>query len=273
MSHETTRRRFLAGAAAAGLGAIGGCVSLGDRQQTEETRTVEVGDLDELTIQDGVGDVRVAAEDRSNVRLRAIKRAASEDQFDAISLVERRSGGTLALSVDNEIDSVLLGSPPSMELDVVVPSDLRVAEVRTNTGDAEIDGTSGALSVETDTGDAAVSGVDGAVSATTDTGDLTIRNAASVSGVETETGDVEIDVPALDGDARVETETGDVDAALAASLDARVVVRTETGDVTSGGLDFSDLESGEHRLEGTLGGGTNRFTIETETGDVALSGL
>jgi len=273
MSHETTRRRFLAGAAAAGLGALGGCISLGDRQQTEETRTVEVGDLDELTIQNGVGDVSVAAEDRSDVRVRTITRAGSEDQFDAINLVEQRSGGTLALSVENEIDSVLLGSPPSMELDVVVPSDLRVAEVWTNTGDVQVEGTSGALDVETDTGDAAVSGVEGAVRATTETGDLTIRNAESVSGVETETGDIEVDVLALDGDARIETETGDVDAALAASLDARVAVRTETGDVTSGGLDFSDLESGEHRLEGTLGDGTNRFTIETETGDVTLSGL
>jgi len=273
MNHTTTRRRFLAGAAAAGLGAIGGCISLGDRQETEETHTFDVTGLSELTIRNGVGDVRVAAEDRSDVRVRAIKRAGSEDQFDAISLIEQRSGGTLALSVDNEIDSVLFGSPPSMEFDIVVPTDLRVAEIRTDTGDLEVERTSGALNVETDTGDAVVSDVDGGLRATTDTGDLTIRNAASVSGVTTETGDVEIDVAALDGDARIETETGDVDAALAAALDARVVVRTETGDVTSSGLDLSELESGEHRLEGTLGEGTARFTIETETGDVTLSGL
>jgi len=273
MTDTTPRRRFLAGVAAAGLGALGGCVSLGDRQQTEEMHTFDTADLDELTVQNGVGDVLVAAEDRSDIRVRTTKRAGSEDQFDAISLNEQRSGGTLALSVDNEIDSTLFGSPPSMELDVVVPADVRVAEVRTNTGDVQVEETSGALDVETDTGDAAASGVDGVVRATTDTGDLTIRDAASVSGVTTETGDVEIDVAGLSGDARIETETGDVDAALAASLDAQVVVRTETGDVTSGGLDLSNLETGEHRLEGTLGEGTNRFTIETETGDVALSGL
>lgn len=273
MTDTTTRRRFLAGAAAAGLGAIGGCISLGDRQQTEETHTFDVDDLDELTIQNGVGDVTVDAEDRSDVRVRAIKRAANEDQFDAISLVEQRSGGTLALTVDNEIDSVFLGSPPSMELDVVVPTDLRVAEIGTDTGDIEIEGTSGALDLETDTGDAIVSSVDGAVGATTDTGDLTIRNVASVSGITTDTGDVEVDVAALDGDVRIETDTGDVGAALSASLDARVIVRTDTGDVTSSGLDLSNLESGEHRLEGTLGEGTNRFTVETDTGDVALSAL
>ncbi|WP_343773214.1 DUF4097 family beta strand repeat-containing protein, partial [Natronoarchaeum mannanilyticum] len=242
-------------------------------QQTEETHTFDVADLDELTLRNGVGDVSVAAEDRSDVRVRAVTRAANEDHFDSISLVEQRSGGTLALSVDNEIDSVLLGSPPSMDLDVAVPSDLRVADVKTDTGDVEIEGTSGALNLETDTGDGVVRSVEGAVDATTETGDLTIRSSTSVSGVETETGDAEIDVAALDGDARLETETGDVDAALAASLDARVVVRTETGDVTSGGLDFSDLESGEHRLEGTLGEGSNELTIETETGDVTLSGL
>ncbi len=273
MTHKTPRRRFLAGAAAAGLGALGGCISLGDRQETEETHTFDVADLDELTLRNGVGDVTVAAEERSDVRVRAIKRAANEDHFDAISLVEQRSGGTLALSVDNEIDSVLLGSPPSMELDIVVPADLRVAEVGTDVGDVEVEGSNGALSVETDTGDGVVSGVEGTVDATTDTGDLTIRDVASISGITTDTGDVEVDVAALDGDARIEIDTGDVDAALAASLDARVVVRSETGDVTSNGLDFSDLESGEQRLEGTLGEGTNRLTIATDTGDVTLSGL
>jgi len=273
MTDTTPRRRFLAGAAAAGLGALGGCISLGERQQTEETHTFDVADIDELTLRNGVGDVSVAAEDRSDVRMRAITRAANEDHFDSISLREQRSGGTLALSVDNEIDSVLLGSPPSMELDVVVPSDLRVADVEIDTGDVEIERTSGALNLETDTGDAVVRGVDGAVDATTDTGDLTISDVASISGITADTGDVEVDVATLDGDARIETDTGDVDAALSASLDARVIVRTDTGDVTSGGLDLSDLETGEHRLEGTLGEGTNRFTIETETGDVTVSEL
>lgn len=199
MSQTTPRRRFLAGAVATALGALGGCASLGDRQQTEETRAFDVGDADDLTVQNGVGDVTVGAEDRDDVRVRAIKRAGSEDQFDAITLNDRRSDGTLALTVENEIDSVLLGSPPSMELEIDVPADLRVS--------------------------------------------------------------------------RVETDTGEIDAALAASLDARVVVNCDTGEVTASGLDFSNLETGEHRLEGTLGDGARELSVETNTGDVALTAL
>ncbi|SNZ15557.1 Putative adhesin [Natronoarchaeum philippinense] len=289
MTATTPRRGFLAGIAAIGLGALGGCISLGERQQTEETHTFDVSDSSELTVENGVGDVTVSAEERSDVRVRAVKHAGSEDQFDAITLNDERAGETLSLTVDNEIDSVLVGSPPSMTLDIAVPADLRVARVDTATGDVGVSDTGGdiaietatgdvditetaaGVSIDTNTGDIVVSGAGGPVRTSTDTGDVQVRRGW-IDDIQTTTGDVDVEVAALDGDADMGTDTGDVDAALSASLDARVAVETDTGDVSASGLDFSDLESAEHSLEGTLGEGTDRLSIETTTGDVTLTG-
>lgn len=272
MSERTSRRRFAAGVGAVALGALAGCAAIGDRAETEESRTYPIADVEELRVENGAGDATVRAADRSDVRVRTTKRAGDEDGFDDVGLEEERASGTLALSVERDGDGGLFGPPPSMDLDVAVPPELRVSRVRTDAGDLEVMGTDGAVTVETDAGDAVLDDVDGAVSAATDTGDVAVRGGADVPDVETNTGDVRVEAGAVASDARIETDTGDVRAALASSLDVRVDVETDTGDVTVRALGLSDLSDGDG-LEGTLGEGTHELAIRTNAGDVTLARL
>jgi DUF4097 and DUF4098 domain-containing protein YvlB len=273
MSEFVRRRRFLAGAGGAVLAALGGCISVSGNESEENTRTFGADDVEELDVSSTDGDVSVSADQRSDVRVDATKHGDSQRALDDVELDATRTGGKLRLNVVRHSDGGLLGSPPTMDLDIAVPASLRVAAVESNTGDVDVTGTAGPLEAETSTGDVTVAGVDDSVSVETSTGDVTVRNVARVAQIETSTGDVEADVAALADGTEIETSTGDVDAALSPSLDARVVVKTSTGDVSVAGLDMRDRRQDDDDLAGTLGEGGQELSIETSTGDVSLSAL
>jgi hypothetical protein len=274
VSRELTRRRALAGGAAALLASLAGCSGatpfVGKR--TERTETVSVGDAERLSVRSAVGDVTLRATDRDDLDVHVVKQssAVTADLSDLSFLVER-DGGDLVLRSEWRGDGRLLGGRPSMDLDVALPRSFPVGLVESAVGDVTLDGVAGDVDVESETGDVRARGVAGSVRAVTSTGDVQVDAPERLRDVRTETGDVTVDVPALDGDTVVRAETGDVDAAVAPDLDADLRARTDTGDVSVTGLSLSDATREERVVVGTLGAGGPTLEFGTQTGDVTIT--
>ncbi|WP_313692542.1 DUF4097 family beta strand repeat-containing protein [Halorarum halobium] len=276
MNHDPTRRRLLAGGAAAALTSLAGCTGLtpfvGTRE--EETRTVALEDAESLAVVGQVGDVTLRAADRSDVRVHTVKQSSSVTaDVSKLSLAVERADGRLVLRTEWSGGGDLFGGRPSMSLDVRVPRSLAVARAATNVGDLRVTDAAGDLDATTDVGDVTIDGVSGTVTGESSTGDVEIRSPDVLGDVRTETGDLTVDAPALAGDTRIESETGDVDLAVADSVGAELSVRTETGDVSVSGLELSDSTRAEHVVTGTLGDGGPSLTVRTETGDVSVTAM
>ena len=294
MSQRTTRRRFLAGGAAAALTAVAGCASTTPfvGQRLEESETLPVDDAEAVAVDTETGSVTVRTADREDVHVDIVKQSSSvtADVTDLEFRTEHRDG-RLRLFSEWTGGDPLFGSRPGMDLDVTVPSTLPVGSAGTATGAVDVAGTTGDLSVTTSTGavevrdvagdvDASATtgavelrGVEGMAAATASTGAVEIRDVGRLGDVETATGSIDVDVPALAGDVTVEATTGSVDAALASDLDAELRVSTTTGGITFEGVDLDVDRREEDLVAGTLGEGGPRLDVETTTGGVTLRRL
>lgn len=268
MQDRLSRRQLLGTAGATLATATAGCVG-GERDESETVEeTYDVGDVGSLTV-DSYNAVTVTAEERDDVAVTGVKRAASEDGLEDIRLETERSDGTLTLRVDRDggIFVFRLGPTPTMDLTVRVPTDLQVDRVDTVNGPSEMTGVRGDLTVDA---------VNGAVTASEVRGDLTVDGvngdvlASGVSGllqVDTTNGDVEAD--GVDGDVDIETTNGDISLAVSPDLDATIDVETTNGDVTITGV--GDL-TGAEEFPVTVGEGSRDVDLETTNGDVTIDG-
>lgn len=280
MTREVTRRHLLSGGAVSALAALAGCSAttpfVGVRRT--ETRRIEPRDATTLRIAGDVGDVTVRGEDRDDVRADIVKQSSSvRGDVSDLELVTERTDDTLRLRSEGHDSPPLLGSPPSLDMDLVVPRSLRVAAITTTTGDVDVADVGGDLRADTNTGDVTAARVTGTVTAEANTGDITVRDPDALGDVGTNTGDVSADAPAIDGATAVTANTGDIDVFVADSLDADVQAETDTGDISVADVSLSEVtredEVSGGTLSGTLGDGGPRLRLEASTGDISIQPL
>lgn len=280
MTRDVTRRRLLAGGAAAALTSLAGCSGVTPfvGKRTEFDRTLTLDGATTLSVDALVGDVSVVGEDREDVALHGVKQASSVGvDLSKLRLEVRRDGDRLDVRGSYDGEEPLFGGTPTMDLSLRVPRSVALERVETTIGGVDVRDVVGDVTVESGTGDVSLRDVDGTVAARSSTGDVSLRRVRAVGDVSASTGDLDLRVPAIDGDARFESSTGDVVAALSPGLDADLVARANTGDVSVEGLPLSVANAaedyGSESVTGTLGDGGPRLVVKTGTGDVSLSAL
>lgn len=278
----------LGGITTAAIGALAGCVSVGDGVTEEISRSYET---EQLSVETQVGDLTVETADRDDVLVEGEKQANDDDQLDELTLEAVQDGDTLALHVEGDVDStgLLFGSTPRIDLDVSVPPSVAVTRMETDTGDLTAATGEAETIVETDTGDVRMTDgpaevrtntgdVETGESATptgirTDTGDVSVADGRSLRDVDTETGEVTVAFPALEGDVSIDTETGDVTLRVSPGLDGTAAAETSTGDIEVDGPEFDVVTQRSGRFEGTLGDGTHEIRVRSSSGDVSVEAI
>lgn len=193
-----SRYSLLGACITAGTACLAGCTSGSVEAETTGTEQYEETEAPEIEIQVIKGDIEIRDEQRETVHLKAIKKVASEDELDLVTLQAEQSEDRLSLTVDTEDSGFLpLNSPPlQMDLTRTVPEGLDLIAEATN-GDVEIE-TTGAESVSADTtnGDIMLSlSEPSEVRADTTNGDVSITLPATAEpavSFETTNGDVAI---------------------------------------------------------------------------------
>lgn len=291
MQSPITRRRLLASGAGGGLALLAGCTSstpfVGQRLTMHRSVVPETEDA--IRIMGEVGSVDVVGEDRADVDIDVVKQSSSvRTDLEDLTLETTSEDGTIVVRTEYDGEEGLFESRPSMDLDVSIPSSMRLEVVETATGRVTVTNVTGDPNITTSTGRVTVEEVDGSVDVVTTTGRVSVSNVDGVASVRTTTGRIhvedigvlgnvnsttgriDVEVPAIDGDTRVSATTGRIAGAIAENLDAELVASTSTGGI-SDDLSLSDRTEHQNYLAGTLGDGGPTLEFETNTGRIELT--
>ncbi|MFA9415117.1 DUF4097 domain-containing protein [Natrinema sp. HArc-T2] len=271
MTSNISRRQLLGGGSLGALGALAGCLATGRGATETVTETYQTADLSSLSLETVNGSITVDGNEDDTIAVTADKAAPTEDILESVTLASSRNGGHLALETDYDTTPFLFGPDPKVDLEVTVPTGIRLARAETTNGDIETQNVTDDLVAGTTNGRVDIEGVDGGLSAETTNGEI---HAAGVSGdvdANTTNGDIDISLADGGGDLTAESTNGEITVRTPVSLDATVSVSTTNGDISFEGFDTSST-SGDGSLEVTLGDGSRRIRLETINSDVTLRG-
>ena len=166
--------------------------------------------------------------------------------------------------------------------------------VESGSGNVDLRTAAGDVSLATGSGDLTVSAVDGSsLKLETGSGNVTLTDGKAPS-VHVETGSGDIDATSSSGDelsfetgsghvnvalvttfrtVRIETGSGDVTLKVPPTLGAEVNLDTGSGDIDLGGLTLQVRRIEHDHVQGILGDGKGRLSVETGSGDVRLQKL
>lgn len=271
MVRNVSRRQLLAGGGLGALGSLAGCLATGRSATETVTETYPIDDLTALELESVTGSITVADSDGDAIEVTADKAAPTEDALESVTLVSSRNDGHLTLETNHDEMPFLFGPDPKADLEVTVPSAVRLARAETTDGDVEIRNVTGDLVAGTTNGRVDIEGVEGGVSAETTNGGIRVAGVSGDVDANTTNGDIDVSLTAGGGNLAAESTNGDLAVRAPDSLDATISVSTTNGDISVDGVGNSS-PSGDGSLEVTLGDGTRRVRLETTNGDVTLRG-
>lgn len=154
-------------------------------------------------------------------------------------------------------------------LTVQLPAELVLNEIEVDTVSAAVEisgGTAIELNLESTSGNFLVNGSFGKVSAETISGEVTLEGSFASIEVDTTSGNLTVEESGTLAKLDVETVSGDVELSLPATAAFDLHYETASGELDSGGFALKQT-SGENY---TVGGGGNRFEVETVSGNLTL---
>jgi lia operon protein LiaG len=144
-------------------------------------------------------------------------------------------------------------------------------EVEVGAGDVELTGTEGDLGVSTGSGRVQLTRAKGrGLSIETGSGDVAASALeADRLDIQTGSGDVAIDLKGDLDQLAIETGSGDIAITAPATLGARLEMETASGGIDSE-FPLAVTRTGHDHLQGTMGDGKGRISVETGSGAIRL---
>lgn len=214
----------------------------------------------------GTAHIRVVASDQANA-----KRFADELRV----FTENRSG-TIEISARPPRPE---GSPSGghgphpryeIRLELAIPRAMG-AKISTASGDVDVSGVDGEVSLTAASGDIALSTVTGAITVNTASGDVKVSECTSASlQLRSASGDMDVAIaPPTPISARIDTASGDVTLRIAADARVRIDAASLSGEVTvHAPLQVEELK--RSRLVGVLNAPDGSVKVCTASGDVSI---
>lgn len=149
-----------------------------------------------------------------------------------------------------------IGRNLPVNLEITVPSDLKLLEIAALAGDVD------------------VTGVTGRVNVNLQAGDLTLNDAGSFT-INAKAGDVKISTTLSDGDSRVTALAGSIKLKLQPGSSVALKASTVAGDVSAKGFILTQTEKRitGGSLEGRLGGGRATLECRLTAGDLEIEAV
>lgn len=234
--------------------------------------------------------------DGREVRITSRGRAGLEASADLRVTVPKGKNVALNLGVGKAFVTNVEGTIRVSVASADVATDRTRGSLHVSTGSGNVDlrSAAGDVSLGTGSGDITASGVEGAtlrletgsgtitlsdgkagtVYASTGSGDI---SATSASGddlsFETGSGDIDVALVAAFRSVHIETGSGDVTLKVPPEAGAEVDIDTGSGDIDLGGLTLTVRKISHDHVQGTLGDGKGRVSVETGSGNVHLEKL
>jgi lia operon protein LiaG len=269
----------------------------GNGIKVDERKTYSVNGIGSIEVQTSSTDVYVAAGDEETIDLRlhgtvhtsqadAIPTLAASQNRESLEISTRRKDGRKwvmsffssdlileirvpeqyrgALIVDTSSGDVEITDQELSELSVLTSSgDMRLYAIRAST-----------ITMESSSGDHTADGLyAGQATMTSSSGEIRVRDLQGGAKAKSSSGDISLHYGAFTSDLDVESSSGDVELFLTEAAEFHVQARASSGDIDCAyPVTFSGTnnEMRKSRLYGTVGGGTQRVSVNTSSGDITI---
>lgn len=205
------------------------------------------------------GDVTIAAWDRDEVSVEAVKRGRTQESLEAVEIKIDAQADRIHIETDykNQDRGWTKGrhDHASVDYKLLVPRGVELDEIELVNGDLDLDG------------------IEGDVKASLVNGDLEARGLTGNVALSSVNGTLEVALARLTSDRSVSLESvnGTVELAVPADADAEFEAETVHGKIRS---DFGfEVKRGDYvgsSLRGTLGSGGARVELETVNGSIEI---
>ncbi len=229
-----------------------GCaVELRAEVRDEFHRTYPLAAGGRVSVRNVNGTIRVAAWDRNEVKVDAVKSARTQRLLDEAEIVVRAESGGVEIRTEYPEHA---RHSATVDYTITVPRSAGLDGVGTVNGNVAIDGVKGAVKASSVNGNVQVSGAEG--------------NAA----LSTTNGRVDADFARLGRSVSAKTVNGGISVALPASGGASVSAKTVHGEVRSDlAMAVRRMGSGPGAdLQATIGGGGADVRLSTVNGGIEL---
>jgi DUF4097 and DUF4098 domain-containing protein YvlB len=210
-------------------------------------------------------DVEVRTWDEPTIRVQAIQRGGSADDFQ---VDVTNSGDTVRVSESGRNNFWCLFCSRDLRYEISVPSGAQ-ADIRTASGDIDVEGLGGPIALGTVSGDVRADELSGDLTVETTSGEVRLSDVSGSLQVGTISGDVRLEDGQVNG-AVVNTTSGEIELD---GISGKIDLSTVSADITvSEGRDGRlklETTSGEIAYDGSLASdGTNQ--VSSISGDVKL---
>lgn len=225
---------------------------------TQTSRAQIDGTVNKLSVSITAGDINI----RGLPNHQGITAHSDNGHLEVI-----RSGDDVRLVVSSQIqdpteigwlNTVLktIGRNLPVNLEITVPSDLKILEVTALAGDMDVNGVTGRVNVDLQAGD------------------LTLNDAGSFT-INAKAGDVKISTTLTDGDSRLTALAGSIKLKLQPGSSVAMKASTVAGDVSAKGFILTQTEKRitGGSLEGRLGGGRATLECRLTAGDLDIEAV
>lgn len=227
-------------------------------ERTMPAQVFTISSAPTLVLNNGNGDVHVHAGNVNNIVVSARSHGFGMMQGNDGQMVRtEQQGNTITISPAERSD--VFGR--QVDLDITVPAATNL-ELRTTSGDINVEGVQGQMSLATNNGDIKGSNLSGVLNVSTTSGDVKLEQTLlrGNSSLKTNSGSIELEGD-LDtqGDYQFQTNSGDVELKLSGFSTFHLVPSTNSGSIKN--------EFG--RSQGSNAGGP-QVKITTNSGDITV---
>ncbi len=233
-------------------------------------QSYKIGSNGSISIKNVSGDISINGYDGDAVVVNG--RRVGRD-MEKVEIEDRSSGNRVELGVRYPSQC---NCDASVNFEVRVPrsTSVQIDKVSTASGNIEIKGVRGEISVSTASGNVLVQDTNGRVHASTASGEMSVKDVVGEVSAQSASGNVEVAIARLEGtdNMKFSSASGDVRVKLPADVNADVSMSTASGDIKT---DFPlEVEEKRHgsgtQAHGRLGSGARIIKISTASGDVSL---
>jgi hypothetical protein len=245
--------------------AFAGCLDSDDWVTEDFDGEYDAADGTVLTVDNLNGKVEITGWNGDKVVLHAVKRSnRGQDALDDVEIKVTESTGEII--IETEYDST--DHRASVNMEIKVPANVLVDDVKTSNGAIDLEGTTGNTTLKTSNGAISVRNVEGFVKASSSNGAITIKDTTGVWDVETSNGEIDVEVAGIDGVTEISSSNGKVTVHIDESIDADLDISSSNGNVDIHDLTIDDMSATDQHVTGKLGAGGVSLEISTSNGDV-----
>ncbi|MEW9702769.1 DUF4097 domain-containing protein [Paenibacillus sp. SI8] len=283
---------LMIGFACLAIGIIGAAISFNDTDLTQSSTTIDIEkkiaatNIDTITIRTDNTGVTFIPSDTDEIKVHLVgavtKNRAQDCTIDAVTK------GTNAWEVNicqykrphisfnfDELKNLIANHNNQLRTEVTLPNKLyKAITVSSDTGSLNLEEVKAdSLTATVDTGIIKIDRFEGKqLNLHSDTGSINVGDGQGTVKISTDTGSINAKLHDIGESVNLETDTGSIKLLLSPPpTSASFELQTDTGDTKLDVSGVSVKESSRHYVTGTIGDGSKKINVKTDTGSVTVT--